>query len=147
MNNGAKAGWIAAATALVTLLAANGKALAESAHAIWLFLISLSSDAPLGLSSALLALGISCGVQAFLRYHWRATTSAAWRTFAVDSLGVGIALGVMWLQLRTMNGALLGVMVGFMAPWVSRGVAAGACLSWRAATGRQLSGREDRRDA
>lgn len=121
------AAWIASLTALVTLFATNGKALVEAFVAAWLFALKLS-DGPLGLGYTLLAIGISVGLQLYLRRHYRVAAPAASRSLQIDTIGIVVALVVVFLLIPTIFGFLLGALAGFMAPWVSRGIAAGVCM-------------------
>lgn len=113
--------------------ATHGTKVVEALHAAWLFLIGLSEEAPLGLTSFVIAVVISVLVQLFLRKNWRpkAATSAGYST-RVDSIGVAIGVLVMWLLLPTTRGMLLGIMAGFASPWVSRLVATTVCLALQA---------------
>lgn len=126
-----KAGWLTAVAALVTLIATNGPALVEALHAAWLFMLALSKDAPLGLSSFLLAVTLSVAVQLTVRRHWPQTHLAT-RALAIDAIGIVVAFLAVWLQMRTSFGMLLALLAGFMAPTVSRGVQALWCLGKRA---------------
>lgn len=119
--------WLSALTALVALLATNGTALVEAFTAAWLFMLKLA-DGPLGIGYTLLAIGISVGLQLYLRRHYRVTAAPASRSLQIDTIGIVVALVVVWLLIPTVFGFLLGALSGFMAPWVSRGVAAGVCL-------------------
>jgi hypothetical protein len=127
MNKTATIGWTATLVAVVTLLATNGKALVEAFHAAWLFMLTLAEGAPLGLSSFVLAVALSVAVQIVVRRHWPAEHLAR-RALAVDAIGIGVAFLAVWLQMRTNFGMLLALLAGFMAPTVSRGVAALWCL-------------------
>src|SRR5690606_36448825 len=97
----------------------------EALHAAWLFLLGMSKEAPLGLSSFALSVAISVLAQLFMRRHFTPDNMpAATRSTVIDSAGVLIGLVVMYLQLSTTKGMLLGIMAGFVSPWVSRIVAA-----------------------
>ena len=112
---------------LLVLLATNGAALIEAFHAAWLFMLALSKDAPLGLSSFVLAVALSVAVQLFVRRHWPARCAAS-RALGVDVIGIVVAFLAVWLQLRTSFGMLLALLAGFVSPTVSRGVSALASL-------------------
>ena len=132
MNNTAKTSvWVLLGAAAVGF-ATHGTKIIEALHAAWLFLIGMSKEAPLGLTSFLLAVAVSVLVQLFLRRHWRpaGATSAGFST-RVDSIGVAIGIAAMYVQLSTTKGMLLAIMAGFVSPWVSRLVATVVCLSVR----------------
>jgi len=124
------------AAGLLVLLAANGKALVDVLLAAWLFLLKLAATAPLGVSSFALALALAVLVQPFVR-RWIAPLVActASRDFLVESAALAVGFAVMWGQLRSINGALLGILAGLLAPYVHKGAAALLALAWRAGHG------------
>lgn len=112
---------IAAAAALI---AANGAKVIEVALGVWLFLLKLTETAPLGLASFALALALGVASRPFLLRYLPATPCRTSRDFIVDASALVIGLGVMFVQLRTLNGALLGLLAGFAAPLVARAIGA-----------------------
>lgn len=127
MNTAVKSTLIATLLVLFTAFATNGKAFIESATAAWLFLLKLTADAPLGLSSFLLALSLGAAAQPFVRRYLVVRCPHS-RDFIADSAALALAVVVMWVQLRNLDALLLGLLAGFMAPWVYRGIAAGCGL-------------------
>lgn len=122
-----KTGWTitwAGIAAALTLLATNGAALLEVITGVWLFLVKLSDTAPLGLASFLLALGLGVASRPFLLRYMPPMPCRQSRDFVIDTAALVIGVGVMFAQLRTLNGALLGLLAGFAAPLVARGIAA-----------------------
>lgn len=134
MNKGSTITWTTIAAA-VTLLAANGGKLLELGKGAWLFLISLSQTAPLGLASFALALGLGVVSRPFLLRYLPAAPCHASRDFVIDMLAVLTGIAVMVVQLRTLNGFLLGLLAGFAAPLVAKGL--GVLFAW---IGRGMSG-------
>ncbi len=131
-----RTGWTitwAGIAAAVTLLATNGAALLEVVAGVWLFLLKLSDTAPLGLASFLLALGLGVLSRPFLLRYLPPMPCHSSREFVIDTAALVIGVGVMFGQLRTLNGALLGLLAGFAAPLVARGIAA----LWNLRKGRQ----------
>lgn len=119
-------GWTITSASLIAVigaLALNGGKLIEVATGVWLFLLKLSDTAPLGLSSFLLALSLSVVSRPFLLRYLPAMPCRASRDFLIDLAALLIGFGVMFGQLRTLDGALLGLLAGFAAPLVARGLA------------------------
>lgn len=109
--------------AVVTLIAANGSKLLEVGNGAWLFLRTLSETAPLGLWSFLIALGLGVLSRPYLvRYMPPCPAQPVRREFVIDAVAWLIGVGVMYGQLRTLNGALLGLLAGFAAPMVAKGL-------------------------
>lgn len=122
-----KKGWtITSATVIAVLgaIALNGGKLVEVATGAWLFLLKLSETAPLGLSSFLLALALGVASRPFLLHYLPAMPCKASREFVIDLSALVIGVGVMFAQLRTLNGLLLGLLAGFAAPMLARALSA-----------------------
>jgi len=117
--------------ALFAAIALNGSKVIEVALGAWLFLLNLSETAPLGLSSFLLALSLAIVSRPFLLRYVPAWRCPASRDFVIDSAALAIGFGVMFGQLRTLDGALLGILAGFAAPLLAKGLAAVFGLVWR----------------
>lgn len=115
---------------LFALFAIHGTAFFQSAIAGWLFLLKLAEDAPMGLSSFALALALGVVTQATL-HHWVPRfANAALRQFVIESTALVVGISVMWIQLHTLNSLLLGILAGFMAPWVQKGMCAVLGFTW-----------------
>lgn len=109
--------------AAITLIAANGKQMLEVVVGTWAFLERLSETAPLGVWSFALALSLGVLSRPFLVKYFPALPRAKTRDFLIDVSALVIGLGVMYGQLRTLDGALLGLMAGFAAPLLAQGLA------------------------
>lgn len=137
MNGGVKSVFGVSLAGLFIVLAANGAAFVQAAQAAWLFLLNLSTTAPLGVSSFFMASALAIVSQPFLRKwlpHLRCPMS---REFIIESAALAIGVGVMWAQLHTLNGLLLGLLAGFSAPYIQKGIAACIALAARAFAGGQ----------
>lgn len=119
---------LASILAIITTLAANGKGFAEGLTAVWLFIVKLGETAPLGLSSFLLALALAVGVQASLVRWLPLFKCATSRDLLTDAAAFVVGFGVMYAQVRSINGMLLGAMAGFLAPYVFKSIAAVAAM-------------------
>lgn len=120
-------GWTittAGVVAILGALALNGGKLVEVATGAWLFLLKLSATAPLGLSSFLLALSLGVASRPFLLHYLPPMPCKASRDFVIDASALVIGCGVMFAQLRTLNGLLLGLLAGFAAPLIAKALGA-----------------------
>lgn len=127
-NRWAKSVFGASGLAVLIAVAANGNNLVAVATSAFRFLLLLAKDAPLGLKSYAIATALAVLVQAFVNRYAAQLPCPRSRELALSSLALGIGFAVMYAQLRTLNGALLGLMCGFSAPFVYQLVAAG--WSW-----------------
>jgi hypothetical protein len=135
MNNFFKSMLGISLAGFLVLLASNGAALVDAAGGAWTFLLTLAHTAPLGLSSFVLALALGIAAQPFLRKWLPALQCHASREFIVESVALAIGIAVMWVQLRSLSGLLLGILAGLLAPYVQKGFAAVAGLLYRAYVG------------
>lgn len=115
------------AAGLLALVALHGKAFIASLEAAFLFLFKLAHDAPLGVGSFALALSLAVVAQAFVA-RFIVVRCARSRDLIVAMLGLVIGTGVMWIQLHTLDGLLLGLLAGFMSPFAYLTLAAVASL-------------------
>lgn len=112
------------AAALLVLLASNGKQLVEALEAAWLFLMKLSETAPMGLASFAMALTLAVLAQAFVSRVIEQLKCASSREVVRSAVSLLFGFSVMYLQLPTVKGALLGLLAGFAGPFAYQAVAA-----------------------
>ncbi|MEA9759764.1 hypothetical protein VDF70_11945 [Xanthomonas campestris pv. raphani] len=137
MNAEIKSGLGISLAGLATFIALHGSAFAEGAQALWLFLVKITQDVPLGTGSFLLALVLATISQPMLRRwlpHSRANHTKHARTFLVEFVALVVGFGVMWALTGTMPGILLGLVAGFAAPFFYRAAAAAWALFLRKAS-------------
>ena len=115
---------------LFALIAMNGGQFVESCKAAWIFLLDIAANAPMGLASFILALALGVVTQASLQHWVPRAANRALRQFAIESSALGVGIGVMWMQLHTLNGLLLGLLAGFMAPWMQKGICMVLVFTW-----------------
>lgn len=122
-----KKGWTitwAGIAAAVTLLAANGAKVLEVIDGVRLFMLKLSDSALLGLWSFLLALVVGVlSRPALQKYLPPCPDHPTRREAAIDLPAVLIGFVAMFAQLRTLNGALLGITAGLLAPQLAKWIA------------------------
>lgn len=118
--------------AVLGAIALNGARILEVAAGAWLFLLNLSATAPLGLVSFLLALALGVLSRPFLLHYLPPMPCKASRDFVIDASALVIGVGVMYAQLRTLNGLLLGLLAGFAAPLIAKALGALFGLARRA---------------
>lgn len=118
--------------AVLTAIAMNGSRILEVGNGAWLFLLNLSATAPLGLVSFLLALALGVASRPFLLHYLPPMPCKASRDFVIDASALVLGVGVMFAQLRTLNGLLLGLLAGFAAPLIAKALGALFGLTRRA---------------
>lgn len=122
---------------VVYLFAAHGKAFFEAMQAGWLLVLRLASDAPLGLTSFLLAVALATASHAFL-VRWLPTLRCPLsREFLIESAALAVGVGVMWVQMPTLPSLMLGTLAGLVAPYLYKGVHTAFSLAARALSGRE----------
>lgn len=124
MSNWFKTTFGVSAAGLFVLLAANGKNLAEAIRAFAMFGVELLATAPLGVLSFMLALALAVAVQAPLNRWLPKMPCHQSREFVVETLVLFVGFGVMVVQMPTLMGGLLGLLIGFLAPYLFKGGAA-----------------------
>jgi hypothetical protein len=112
------------AAGLFVLLATHGEAVVDALLAAWIFLLKLASTAPMGLASFALALALAVAAQAYLQRIVAALRCERSREVILSGASLAIGFAVMFLQLRTVNGALLGLLAGFSGPFAYQALAA-----------------------
>lgn len=111
--------WATAIAVLAALAAHSGKII-EALRGLWLLMVDWTSKSPLGLASFFLALGMCVLVSAFLDYWLARVRCSDSRLFVAALAGISSALGVMWIQMATLQGLMLGVMAGLAGDLVFR---------------------------
>lgn len=122
MNNWLKSTIGISAAAAFVLFAQYGKPFFVALDGAFRFLFKLADQAPLGVSSFVLALALAVGVQPLLFTAFKQMRCPESQEFAVMALALVVAVAVMWVQLHTLQGLLLGLLAGFAAPHVYKGI-------------------------
>lgn len=117
--------------ALVALVAMYGDKFWQAAGGAVNFMVLLADKAPLGVGSFALSIALATFAQAFFAPFVRLKCAPSTQ-LVLSAIGLVIGLGAMTLQLRTLNGVLLGLMAGFASPFVYQLLAAAWGLALRA---------------
>lgn len=120
-------GWTITTASVIAVLGAialNGAKLLEVMNGLWLFLGKLTDTAPMGLWSFTLALALGLLARpALQKYLPPCPDHLTRREGAIDLSGIVIGFVVMYAQLPTFYGVLLGILVGLLAPQVAKWIA------------------------
>lgn len=117
---------------LIALVALYGDKFWTAGEGAVRFMALLADKAPLGSGSFALALALGTLAQAFLAPFVKLKCESS-RQLVLMVVGLLFGLGVMVLQLPTLNGVLLGLMAGFIAPFAYQLLAVAWRLALRAA--------------
>lgn len=114
-------------TAVVVLVAAQGKEFFASLMAGWEFLLLVVGKTPLGLASFLLACVMGTVVMGALR-RWlpemQSRDRMHWRMAFIELASAAAAFFTLWYQTKTMLGMMLAVVAGLSISIIYRIVAA-----------------------
>lgn len=110
--------------AIFVAFATNGKAASDGLLGLWAVLLAFTKDAPLGVASFFLALALAVFSQPYLQKWLPDLKCHLSREFIIESAALAIGFGVMLAQLRTLQGALAGILAGLLAPYLHKGIAA-----------------------
>lgn len=114
----------ASGLAVLIAIAANGKNLIAAFEAAFLFMVTMSEKAPMGLGSFALASALAVMAQAFVYRYANQLPCPRSRDFALGALALAIGTAVMYAQLPNLHGLLLGLLAGFSAPFLYQGASA-----------------------
>lgn len=121
-------------TAVVVLIAANGKDFFASLMAGWEFLLLVVDKTPLGLASFLLSCVMGVVVMGALR-RWLPEMDSRdhmhWRMAFIEMASAAAAFFVLWFQTGTMLGMILAVVTGLSISIIYRVLAAIGALIMR----------------
>lgn len=104
----------------------------------WKFLLLMTSTAPLGVWSFLIAAVFPSVFTAWLSRGVPATWQPQTRDFLLQTVSIAAGILLAWLPWQTLHGFLVGLMAGFMSPYITRAAVALACLFYRVAYKRGL---------
>lgn len=107
---------------LIVLLANSGKGFIDSLWAAFLFLQKISDHAVLGIGSFILACLMAVLFQAFIHRYTKELPCPRSGDFCLGLVSLFIGTSVMWIQLHTLNGLLLGILAGFASPFLYQGL-------------------------
>lgn len=122
--------WATAIAVLAALAAHSGK-IVEAMRGLWLLMVDWTSKSPLGLGSFFLALGMCILVSSFLDYWLARIRCPDSRQFVAAIAGISSALGVMWIQMASLQGLMLGVMAGLAGDLLFRAGRLLVRMVWR----------------
>lgn len=122
MNNWIKSTLGLSVVGVFVLFAQYGAPFITALDGAFRFLFKLAADAPLGVTSFALAMGLAVGVQPLLYAAFKQMRRHESQEFVVMALALVVAVAAMWIQLRTLQGLLLGLLAGFAAPHAYKGI-------------------------
>ncbi len=129
--------WTTVAAAVV-LVSTHGRAFLDALMGLPALVAAWSSQMPFGALSFLLSLGVAAGACAFLLRWLPACRNDASKHFAAETVTVLVAVVVSTVQQRggtpgdLLTALWLGLLAGFSAPWLVRGIRA-AVRGWQGA--------------
>lgn len=94
---------------------------------VWLFLLRITDSAPVGVWSFLIAAILPACFAPWLRRGLPPNWHSKSRDFIVETAALLAGVALAWLPWQTLNGLLVGIMGGFMSPYLT--------LAWQAGTG------------
>lgn len=121
----------ATVAAAVALVATHGEAFFAALMGFPRLIAAWSSQMPLGAGSFLLALALSAAACAFTLRWLPTCRNDASKHFAAETLAIVVAVAVSILQQPSdspadfLTSLWLGLLAGFSAPWMVRGIRAG----------------------
>lgn len=104
----------------------------------WKFLLLMTSTAPLGVWSFLIAAIFPVVFMAWLNRAVPKDWQPQLRDFLLQTAGIAAGILLAWLPWPTLHGFLVGIMAGFLSPYLARCATAVACLGYRVAYKRAL---------
>lgn len=99
----------------------------QNIEAVWLFLLRLTETAPIGVWSFLIAVILPACFAPYLRRALPPAWHPKSRDFIVETAALIAGIALAWLPWQTLSGLLVGIMGGFMSPYIT--------LAWQAGTG------------
>lgn len=93
----------------------------QNAEAVWLFLMKITETAPLGVWTFLVAAIFPACFGPYLRRGLPAGWHPGSRDFIVETVALLAGIGLAYLPWPTLNGLLVGILGGFMSPYLTRG--------------------------
>lgn len=97
----------------------------------WKFLLLMTSTAPLGVWSFIIAAIFPAVFLAWLNHGVPQSWLVRSRDFWLQTVAILAGILLAWLPWQTLNGFLVGLMAGFMSPYLCRAGTALACLGYR----------------
>lgn len=107
---------------LFVLFAAHGEAFWKGAVGAWGFLLAITTTAPAGVASFLLALLLGTLATIALKRGMPPSENAHARGFLIETIAGTVALAAAWAQVRTTQGLLWGICAGLLAPYIAKAV-------------------------
>ena len=93
----------------------------QNLEGAWLFLVKITETAPLGVWTFLIATIIPACVGPYLRRGLPAGWHPGNRDFFVETVALLAGIGLAYLPWPTLQGLLVGILGGFMSPYLTRG--------------------------
>lgn len=99
----------------------------QNIESVWLFLLRITESAPLGFWTLFISTVFPACFGPYLRRGLPQNWHSKSRDFIVETVALLAGIGLAWLPWQTLEGLLVGIMGGFMSPYLT--------LGWQALTG------------
>lgn len=103
----------------------------QALNGTWQFLLLMTSTAPIGVWSFLIAAVFPAVFLPWLKRAAPRSWANESRDFLLQTFALLAGIGLAWLPWQTLDGFLVGIMAGFMSPYLQKGFSAATGIGYR----------------